>query len=237
MELDGVFLDMYGTLTTGDRRAVETTCGRIVRDTGVSLSAEELSVTWGERFFRALEACSGDGFLTLFDVECKTLVETMAELGVANLDPIPYSRMLMDYWQNPELQPDTLAFLAEFPCPVCIVSNADRADVEAALARHGIVVHDLVTSEETRSYKPDVRIFEVALERTGWRRDRVIHVGDSLHSDVGGAIAAGIRNGWVNRAHRIHDIGTAEPDYEFEDLHGLTALVKGESTVEENTES
>jgi FMN phosphatase YigB (HAD superfamily) len=53
----------------------------------------------------------------------------------------------------------------------------------------------------------------------------VIHVGDSLHSDVGGALAAGIRSGWVNRSHRIHDIGTHEPDYEFEDLTGLAALV------------
>jgi len=225
MELDGIFLDMYGTLTTGDRQAVETTCGHIVRDTGISLSAKELSIVWGDRFFHALGQCNGDGFLTLFELEAKTLVETMTEFG-AEVNPVPYSRMLVEYWQDPPLQPEVKDFLEVFPYPICIVSNADHTDAEAALTARDIKVHDLVTSEEVRSYKPSPRIFEVALERTGWRRDRVIHVGDSLHSDVGGAMAAGIRSGWVNRTHRIYDIGNHEPDYEFEDLNGLTALVR-----------
>jgi len=50
-------------------------------------------------------------------------------------------------------------------------------------------------------------------------------IGGSLHSDVGGAIAAGIRSRWVNRTHRIHDIGNHQPDHEFADLLGLAALV------------
>jgi 2-haloacid dehalogenase/putative hydrolase of the HAD superfamily len=94
------------------------------------------------------------------------------------------------------------------------------------VARHGIQVAGLVTSEEVRSYKPDPRIFQAALKLTGWRREHVLHVGDSLHSDVGGARRVGLRTGWVNRAQRIHDIGNHQPDYEFEDLLGLHALVE-----------
>ena len=41
-----------------------------------------------------------------------------------------------------------IEFLAAFRYPICIVSNADRADAESALARHGIVVDAIVTSEE-----------------------------------------------------------------------------------------
>jgi 2-haloalkanoic acid dehalogenase type II len=226
MELDGVFMDMYGTLTAGDRHAVETTCEEIIRQTGMSLSARELSVIWGERFFHSLDSCNGDTFETLFEVECRTLAETLAELNVET-DPDPFARMLVEYWRNPPLQPEALEFLDKFPHPVCVVSNADRLDVEMAFARHGIKVAGLVTSEDTRSYKPDRRIFDVALEQTGWRRERVIHVGDSLHSDVGGAMAAGIRNAWLNRSHRIHDIGTHEPDHEFADLNEFAAFVNG----------
>src|SRR6185369_530190 len=109
--------------------------------------------------------------------------------------------------------------------PVCIVSNADQIDAESALAAHNIEVDMIVTSEEARHYKPHPEIFEFALKRTGWRRDRVIHIGDSLHSDVGGAKAAGIRHGWLNRAGRIFDVGTHAADHEFSDLHGLTALL------------
>lgn len=220
MEPDGIFLDLYGTLTTGDREAVERTCARIVADTGLPLTAGELSVVWGERFLTALESCSGDSFLTLAELEGRTLVETLAAYGRA-ADPGPYVGMLVEYWRHPPLQPEVGDFFAAFKYPVCIVSNADRTDAEAALAGHGLRVEALVTSEDTRSYKPDPRIFEVALQRTGWRRERVMHVGDSLHSDVAGARAAGLCAGWLNRAQRIHDIGTASPDHEFSDLLDL----------------
>jgi 2-haloacid dehalogenase/putative hydrolase of the HAD superfamily len=226
MELDGVFLDMYGTLTTGDRAAVETVCGEIIRDTGVALSPRELGITWGERFFAAMDCCNGDEFQTLFEIEARTLRETMSALGV-EIEPLRYVTRLVGYWRDPPLQPEVQEFLADFAPPICIVSNADRADVDAALARHDIRVAGVVTSEDARFYKPDPRIFATAFKLTGWRPERVIHVGDSLHSDVGGALAAGLRSGWVNRAHRIHDIGKHEPDHEFEDLRGLLALARG----------
>jgi 2-haloacid dehalogenase/putative hydrolase of the HAD superfamily len=224
MMLDGIFLDFYGTLTAGDRQAVETVCEAIVRETGLTISAYELSVTWGERFFHALDECNGDGFLTLFDVEVKTLRQTLQALD-AGADAPFYARQLQTYWQCPPLQPEVREFLPRLRLPVCIVSNADRADIDVALKRHELAFEHVVTSEDARSYKPDRAIFELALARTGWRRDRVIHVGDSLHSDVGGALVAGITSGWLNRAQRIHDIGTHRPDYEFDDLLALLSLV------------
>lgn len=226
MELDGIFLDLYGTLTSGDRAAVESTCEAIVRDTGVRLSAHELSITWGDRFLNSLDFHSGEAFLTLRDLEEKTLRETMSALGVA-IEPQRYVDMLMHYWQNPPIHDEVHEFLRSIGVPICLVSNADRADAVAALRRHEIRLHDVVTSEDARSYKPDPGIFEYALRRTGWQRERVIHVGDSLHSDIGGAKLAGLRSAWLNRAHRIHDIGTHEPDYEFEDLRGLVRMLNG----------
>lgn len=225
MELDGIFLDMYGTLTAGDREAVEVVCRDVVRDTGVAISAHELAIKWGEQFFHALDFRNGDGFKTLFEIEQETLKDTMASLDM-DIDPLPYAEALKRYWRNAPLQPEVKRFLAEFRYPICIVSSADREDLDNLVAREGLSFDHIVTSEDAKSYKPDRRIFEVALERTGWRPERVIHVGDSLHSDVGGAIAAGIRSGWVNRAHRMHDIGNHEPDHEFEDLMGLVRLLQ-----------
>lgn len=225
MDLDGVFIDMYGTLTSGDRAAVEATCAQIVHDTGVRLSTHELSITWGERFFHAMERANNEHFETLFDLEARTLRETMIALGVA-IHPDPYVQRLVAYWRDPPLQPEVLEFLTAFRAPICIVSNADRADVETALRRRAIRVAGIITSEDAHAYKPHPKIFADALRLTGWRQERVLHVGDSLHSDVGGALNAGLRSGWVNRAHRIHDIGNHEPDFEFADLLGLKALVE-----------
>lgn len=226
MQLDGVFMDLYGTLTAGDRQAVENTCAKIIRDTALSLTARQLSVIWGERFFHALDFHNGSDFLTLAQMEAKTLLDTMSELGVT-VDPQPYVRQLMDYWRDPPLQPEVPEFLARFRYPICVVSNADQMDAEIALDRHGVKTAHVITSELSRSYKPDRKIFEDALSRTGWRRDRVIHVGDSLHSDVGGALVAGLRSAWLNRAHRIHDIGSHTPDHEFADLLEFAAFVDG----------
>lgn len=227
MNLDGIFLDMYGTITTGDRAAVEQTCAAIIRDTGVRLSADELAITWGERFFHAMDFFNADAFLTLLEIETRTLRETMAALG-QTVDAEQYVRRLSDYWQAPPLQPEVREFFNAFPLPICIVSNADRADIDAALAVHDLQVDHIVTSQDSRSYKPDRQIFEDALSQTGWRRERVIHVGDSLHSDVGGALIAGLKSGWVNRAGRIHDIGTHTPDFEFASLMDLCTLVNGD---------
>ena len=222
--VDGVFLDMYGTLTSGDRAAVESVCGRIVSEAGLSISATELSVMWGERFLNSLDFCNGPAFETLFDLEIRTLRETMTNLR-REMDPVPYAEALREYWRNPPLQEDARTFIASCPVPICIVSNADHEDVVAVVRKNELGVADLVSSEEARSYKPDRNIFDYALRKTGWRRDRVWHCGDSLHSDIGGAIAAGIRNVWLNRIHRIHDIGVHEPDHEVEDLIGLLALL------------
>lgn len=225
MPLDGLFLDMYGTLTTGDRAAVEAACAAVIRDAGIAMSAYELSVTWGERFFHALDFANGANFKTLTQLETDTLRDTLTQLGRA-APPEPYVRRLTDYWRSPPLQPETKAFLSAVAVPVCIVSNADRDDLLTALRRHEIAVAHVITSEDTRSYKPDRRIFDEALRRTGWRRERVMHVGDSLHSDVGGARVAGIRSGWLNRAHRIHDVGTHVPDHEFADLLELAEFIR-----------
>lgn len=223
--IDGVFLDMYGTLTAGDRAAVEGVCERIVADAAVSISAQELSVMWGERFLNSLDFCNGNAFETLFDLEIRTLRETMSNLD-REVDAEMYAEQLRAYWQNPPLQDDAKAFIESCPVPICIVSNADHDDVLAVVRRHELDVAGVVSSEEARSYKPDRHIFEHALRKTGWRRDRVVHCGDSLHSDIGGALAAGVRNVWLNRAHRIHDIGTHEPDQEAADLHAFLSLIQ-----------
>ncbi len=223
--IDGIFLDMYGTLTSGDRAAVERVCSGVVEASGLTISAGELSVMWGERFLNSLDFCNGDAFETLFDLEIRTLRETMTNLD-REIDPVPYAEQLREYWQSPPLQEDAKHFIESCPAPICIVSNADHDDVVAVVRQHEIAVAEIVSSEEAKSYKPDRHIFDHALRKTGWRRDRVIHCGDSLHSDIGGAIASGIRNVWLNRVHRIHDIGMHTPDHESGDLLEFLQLLE-----------
>jgi 2-haloacid dehalogenase len=100
------------------------------------------------------------------------------------------------------------------------VSNIDRSDIEAAISHHGLVVDLVVTSEDARAYKPRPEPFRLALDLLGLRPDQVLHVGDSLTADVGGANALGIPVAWVNRK------GKSTPpqsrlDYEASDLEAV----------------
>ena len=86
--------------------------------------------------------------------------------------------------------------------PVCVVSNIDRSDLEAALEYHGLVFDHVVTSEDVRSYKPRPEVFLEAMGLLGVAAHDLLHVGDSLSSDIAGANALGVPVAWVNRSGR-----------------------------------
>jgi putative hydrolase of the HAD superfamily len=96
---------------------------------------------------------------------------------------------------------DQLPALAATGVAIGIVSNADGT-VEARLREEsicqvgpgpGVPVTIVVDSAVAGVRKPDPRIWAPALAATGARPEEAIHVGDSLITDVGGAVAAGIR--------------------------------------------
>jgi putative hydrolase of the HAD superfamily len=67
--------------------------------------------------------------------------------------------------------------------------------------------------------KPDARIFTVALERLGCTPQATWMVGDSLHRDVAGARAAGVRAVWLDR--RGEDADGVEADCRIRSLAEL----------------
>jgi beta-phosphoglucomutase-like phosphatase (HAD superfamily) len=62
---------------------------------------------------------------------------------------------------------DAMGFLSCVQIPVCIVSDIDRADLEAAIDHHRLTFARVVTGEDVRSYKPRPEPFERALELLG----------------------------------------------------------------------
>ncbi len=124
--------------------------------------------------------------------------------------------------------PDTVAALRELKqrYQLAIISNIDD-DLFALSAVHLQVPFDFViTAEQVGSYKPSRRNFEVAIERIGQPRERILHVGQSLYHDVIPAKALGLSTVWVNRRKGKAGFGatvpaTAQPDLEVPDLATL----------------
>lgn len=93
--------------------------------------------------------------------------------------------------------------MRKVPVPIYIVSNIDRDDVIKAIAYHGLKSAGVFTSEDARSYKPRAEIFEMALKKVNLQPDEVVHIGDSLSSDIKGASALGINTVWINRGGKV----------------------------------
>ncbi len=219
-----IFMDFYGTVAAGDAEAVERICARAVEELGLPVTAHELAVAWGERFFETLDACLEGGFQTMYACECQSMSIACAQ-WCPGLDPVPYVDELHAYMCAPVLHPEAMEVLEGLGVPICCVSNADADHLHAAIAHHRLPFAEVVCSEDVRSYKPERAIFERALQVMSAEAGEVLHVGDSLHSDVMGARAVGIESVWVCRGRRIHDVGTAQADHNISNLKDLRSIV------------
>ena len=94
----------------------------------------------------------------------------------------------------------------------------------------------IVVSDALGVRKPHPRIFEAVMSRLEVGPDEVLHVGDSLRADIGGAAPLGIRTAWITRripdskrALREHDGPT--PDHVIADIAEIDALLDGLARV------
>ena len=117
-------------------------------------------------------------------------------------DAAELSEMMFRHWTAPPAFPEAKAFLEACPVPVYIVSNIDTSDINKAIAFHSFMPDGVFTSEDARSYKPRSELFAYAMRKTGFSPYEVVHIGDSLSSDVKGAGAAGIKAIWINRSDK-----------------------------------
>jgi len=192
-----VFLDFYGTVVHEDGVVIDDIIGRIVPP-GSACTKGEVGLYWWRRFVELCAQANGQAFRAQRELEHLSLCQTIGHFGSSE-DAWDLSRMMYDFWAKPPLFEDAKFFLNHCPVPIYIVSNIDSRDLCAALAYHRISPAGHVTSEEARAYKPRKELFEYALSKYNLRADEVVHIGDSISSDIAGAEAAGIGAIWLNR--------------------------------------
>ncbi len=195
-----VFIDFYGTVVHEDGEVIQKVSQEIF-DTGTVKDKSEIGSYWWNEFQTAFLAAYGNNFKTQRELEYQSLSKTIQYFhSSANAEKL--SEMMFKHWIKPPIFEESKQFLALCPVPVYIVSNIDRADILNAAAYHGLEPAEIFTSEDAKSYKPRKELFELALNSTGFSAEQVVHIGDSLGSDVKGAAAVGISAVWVNRGGR-----------------------------------
>lgn len=125
---------------------------------------------------------------------------------------------LHDLFARPEVwrfypeSEEVLQRLKEKGYILCLVSNWDSRLVKLCegLGLNRFIDH-YVISAVFGVAKPDPRIFQEALRKTGVKAEEAVHVGDSLEDDIHGALRAEIRAIWLDRSGRHESLAGDGP--------------------------
>jgi putative hydrolase of the HAD superfamily len=156
-----------------------------------------------------------------FDLILERAGVTLSEATKAALAELHEYHVANNLW---ELVPDgvrpALTALRDRGLKLTIVSNANGT-LRAHLARIGLdrYVDCVLDSCDEQVEKPDPRLFEIALDRSGARKESTIHVGDLYNIDIVGARNAGLRGVLLDETN-------LRPDADCPRVRSLAELVE-----------
>lgn len=200
--IKAVFMDLYGTLVKEIGPAAQMVI-RQVYDSGEVDTMEEIGAAWFEEFARKTAGLAPEDFRTQYDISLEIFEELLPRFR-SPLDAKTLNDQMVVNWSNPPAYDGAAEFLASVSNskPVYLVTNSDDFFARPALEQADLHPAGIFTSEQARSFKPQPEIFEYALQQTGLKPEEVIHLGDSLTSDVYCPAKVGIRGIWLNREGR-----------------------------------
>lgn len=125
---------------------------------------------------------------------------------------------------------DLLAELAGRGLKIGLISNTGLTSPTMFgewFDEHGLLGYFdfLAFSNELAISKPHRSIFDTTLNELGVEPQRALHVGDNLHTDVGGAAAAGMSTVWVRGGTSSPVEVNVEPEYAVDSIIELPAIL------------
>ena len=198
--IKAVFIDFYGTVVHEDGEVIKQVSQEIY-STGKVTDKSEIGTYWWNEFQKAFNSAYEDSFETQRKLEYESLKKTIEYFNsTANAKEL--SDLMFAHWIKPPIFEESKQFFEMCPVPIYVVSNIDRDDFLKAIEYHGLKPNGIFTSEDAKSYKPRKELFQFALNSIGLSAEQVVHIGDSLSSDIKGASAVGINAIWINRSKR-----------------------------------
>lgn len=169
-------------------------------------------------------------------IRTKRFVQLLQRLGLST-DPRSVSDRYIEHLSDAAFLIDgALALLERLQgtAPLVMVTNGLSSVQRPRFAKAGVgrYFHDIVISEEVGVQKPDPEVFRIALARAVGVRaasasvspERAIMIGDNLHSDIGGALEAGLDACWFNIRGRLND-RNVRPTYTVTSLEEIPAIL------------
>jgi 2-haloalkanoic acid dehalogenase type II len=224
-----IFYDSKGTLFDWPwtwKQAAE----KVVAKYGSPVSGDQFLETWA-RFFEGFHRrAAAVRYTPVSDLIRDAL--TMA-YKVHRIDGSPEDvRLMLDVQDQVQLFPETEAALQaqqELGVKVLIYSDVERKYLDMYVSKFKTFKADFVgTTEEARFHKPHPKTYFWVLGRTGLDvRDVLYCAGPTF--DCMGAMAVNMVTAQIRRSGMTRDTflpGDVPADYEIDDLHGITEIIK-----------
>ena len=196
--LEWLSFDCYGTLVDWET-GISTAVAEVVESHGIRKSGAEILA-----LFADLEpkVQGSPGYLTYRRVLRDVMALIGAEFGFrcTEVELGCLADTLPDWPVFPDVVPALKTLKTRYK--LAVISNVDDDLFAGTAEALGVDFDVVVTAEQVRSYKPDLRNFRVASARMAVDKQRWLHVAESLYHDIEPANQLGINCVWVNRADR-----------------------------------
>lgn len=195
--IKAIFMDFYGTVAY-ENGPIAMEVVKKIYDNSNAKSTEEVFLYWWKTFKKKLEHSNGENFCTQHDVGLENFKDLLIHFESSEIPEKLFARM-EEHWCTTPIYDDAREFMNKVKLPIYFVTNSDDVYVSESLKKHDLHPTGVITSEQAKYSKPRKEIFLYALEKTGFKPEEVIHIGDSMESDVKCPSSVGIRSIWLNR--------------------------------------
>ncbi len=198
--MKAVFIDYSGTITQESGPDIQEVILRCCQNSDLKDPAA-LIAWWWKRLKEYEIASFQETFLTEDEIVERLLKELEAQYHLReNFSQL--HQLFQNFWRYAPIFPDVKDFFEKCPLPLYLVTNNDARYIQVCMDQNGLRPAGIVCGAMARAYKPHRELFLKALEVSGCRPEEALHIGDSLSSDVEGALSAGIRPVLLNRSKK-----------------------------------
>jgi 2-haloacid dehalogenase len=199
-DYDALSFDCYGTLIDWET-GISSVLAPWARQAGLDLTDEELLAAYADNEERVERENPAALYPTIL-AECFRRVGASlgAEVSDEWADKLGNS---VPSWPAFPDSHDALVSLGQ-NYKLIIVSNVHREGFAGSNSRLGVTFDRIITAEDVGAYKPAANHFEAldaALAELNVRRERLLHVAQSLYHDHVPAKRHGLASVWINRRH------------------------------------
>ena len=195
--IKAIFMDYTGTMVREDEPYTRELIKYFATHSNVHDPKEILGIVWSK--VKEYESESfGDSFVGL-EERTRRILSFCAENCGFTGDMDYMLEVWRKVWVCAPLFDDVKPFFNKCNLPIYVLSNDDTCFLEESMRIKDLSPAGIISAEMARACKPNKAIFEKALEVSGVEPGEVVHVGDSITSDVEPARAMGITPVYISR--------------------------------------